>query len=101
VHCRLPFQRRRWRSGQIWLTSGRKTRRSQILLRRSLWVCSYLINLLSITDLLAETTQGDVERELLAEEQVERAQAFEEVGPVHDTTASKFLSIGLDLENQQ
>jgi hypothetical protein len=51
--------------------------------------------------LLAETTQGDVERELLAEEQAERAQAFEEVGPVHDTTASKFLSIGLDLENQQ
>jgi hypothetical protein len=55
----------------------------------------------SITDLLAETTQGDVECELLAEEQVKRAQAFEEVGPVHNTTASKFLSIGLDLEHQQ
>ncbi|KIM73218.1 hypothetical protein PILCRDRAFT_15408 [Piloderma croceum F 1598] len=48
-----------------------------------------------------ETTQGDVERELLADEQAERARASAEVEPVHDTTASKFLSIGLDLENQQ
>jgi hypothetical protein len=51
--------------------------------------------------LLKETTQGDVERELLAEEQAERAQGSAEVEHMHETTASQFLSIGLDLENQQ
>jgi hypothetical protein len=48
--------------------------------------------------LCTETTQADVERELQAEEQ---AQGADDVGLVHETTASKFLSIGLDLENQQ
>ncbi|KIM72769.1 hypothetical protein PILCRDRAFT_15830 [Piloderma croceum F 1598] len=52
-------------------------------------------------EMALETTQGDVERELLADEQAERARASAEAKPVHDTTASKFLSIGLDLENQQ
>jgi hypothetical protein len=54
-----------------------------------------------VADLLTETTQGDVDRELLADEQAERARASAEAEPVHDTTASKFLSIGLDLEEQQ
>ena len=57
--------------------------------------------MLSVADLFAETTQADVECELLAEEQAQGAHAFADVGPVHETTASKFLSIGLDLENQQ
>jgi hypothetical protein len=51
--------------------------------------------------LLKESTQGDVECELLAEEQAETAQGLAELEIMHETTASKFLSIGLDLEQQQ
>lgn len=52
--------------------------------------------------MITETTQADVEQELLAEETAERAQqALTNTESVHETTASKFLSMGLDLENQQ
>ena len=65
----------------------------------ALGMCSLLFKLmLSVADLFTETTQADVECKLLAEEQ---AQGADDVGLVHETTASKFLSIGLDLENQQ
>lgn len=47
-----------------------------------------------------ETTQGDVESELLAEERAE-AQSNNDSPSVHATTASMFLSMGLDLEDQQ
>jgi hypothetical protein len=47
-----------------------------------------------------ETTQDDVERELLAEEEAE-TRNNENPPPVHTTTASMFLSMGLDLEHQQ
>jgi len=48
----------------------------------------------------SETTQGDVESELLAEERAE-AQDNNDPPAVHSTTASVFLSMGLDLEDQQ
>ena len=55
--------------------------------------------------LFTESTQDDVERELLVEEKAERdrerVELVEGVRPIHETTASKFLSMGLDLENQQ
>jgi hypothetical protein len=47
-----------------------------------------------------ETTQRDVESELLAEERAE-AQSNNDPPSVHATTASMFLSMGLDLEDQQ
>lgn len=47
-----------------------------------------------------ETTQEDVERELLSEEKAE-SHHNEDLLPVHTTTASMFLSMGLDLEHQQ
>ena len=51
--------------------------------------------------LCLETTQGDIEHQLLEEERAERAQANNDLMLVHATTPSMFLSIGLDLENQQ
>jgi hypothetical protein len=63
-------------------------------------ICSCIIFLLTG---IAETTQDNVERELLAEEKAEQEQArsYDDPPPIHTTTASMFLSMGLDLENQQ
>jgi hypothetical protein len=49
----------------------------------------------------AETTQEDVEHKLLAEEVAEADTQSNEDSLVHTTTASMFLSMGLDLEDQQ
>jgi hypothetical protein len=55
----------------------------------------------SVIDYFLETTQDDVQRDLLAEEKAERICTTEGAEAVHDTTASQFLSMGLELENQQ
>lgn len=55
---------------------------------------------LIITNLkLSETTQEDVHQELLAEEKAERRNT--DAAPIHETTASTFLTMGMDLEHQQ
>jgi hypothetical protein len=53
--------------------------------------------------IIVETTQADVEADLLAEEKAEQLQleTNNDPPPVHATTASMFLSMGLDLEDQQ
>lgn len=46
-----------------------------------------------------ETTQDDVHKELLAEEKAERSGSDPQ--PTHQTTASTFLNMGIELEHQQ
>lgn len=48
---------------------------------------------------VTETTQDDIHKELLAEELAE--QCDRTVLPVHETTVSTFLKMGMDLEQQQ
>lgn len=48
---------------------------------------------------MTETTQDDVHKELLAEELAEHRGRGDLL--VHETTASTFLKMGMDLEQQQ
>ena len=90
-------------SGHRWLKTGKRMYQLPILLRRQLYVSGIPSHLMLWLTGIVETTQADVKAELLAEEQAEQAQGpiNNDPPPVHMTTMSTFLSMGLNLEDHQ